>query len=284
MYMVDFKFGDELLSSHGFIPCGINTSKSDSVQMGSTLTLNTVKMNGTSTNGLINTSYNDVLTATFDICKNPCDSNDLTISDIEMRTMMTWLMRKEYQVFKPIFDDGSWSNTYFKGTFTSVEAIYKGNLECIGFTVKLETNAPWGFCEYPTKKYSAVTTFSINSADMTDEVGFLHPINLVIKTNAAGNLYLRNSLDADGRYTIVKNLVKDEIITMNCEAKTITTNKSTHSKFYNDFNFNFPRIIHNYDKSNCSNVFTLYSGEGTGSLSCDVTMDFAPIRKVGVLV
>ena len=274
--MVDFDFGGEALSSFGYIPACINNDASDSIQMGSSLTLNTVKINGGTNWGLINTAYDEVLTATFDICKNPCDVDDLTIYEWEMRNLMTWLLRKDYQVFKPKYDDGAFSDVYFRGTFTSAEAIYKGNAGCIGLSLTFTADAPWGFFEQRTKSFSEVNSFTVISGEMTDEIGFLYPSKIVIEILESGNLTIHNSLDDDDRSTVINNVTSGEIITMNCESKTIKTNKSSHSKFYNDFNYNFPRIIRNYDKTKCTNVFSL-------SLNCNVTLDCVPIRKVGVL-
>lgn len=283
MLMVDFEFGGELLSSHGFVVGCINTSASDSVQMGSSLTLNTVKNNGTSVNGLINTSYDEVITATFDIFKDPCEFDNMTLEEEEIRDIMSWIPNKQYQKFKPLYDDGSWSDLYFRGTFTSAEGIFKSNADCIGFTFVFTADAPWGYAEQPTLAFPNVTEFSIGSTNITDEAGFLYPNKFKITANDAGDLYIRNSLDEEGRYTVIKNLSAGEVITMNCEAKIIETSDSNHERFFNDYNYNFPRIVRNYNSLRCLNTYNLYSGEGTGAFNCDIEIDCIPIRKVGVL-
>ena len=74
---------------------------------------------------------------------------------------------------------------------------------------------------------------------------------------------------------IVKNCRANEIITLHGKTKMIESSLAGHTKLYNDFNYNFIRIINTFD----NNVNTF-----TSTLPCEITISYSPIRKVGLIV
>ena len=91
MRAIDFNYDGKSLSSYNFIVCDFNFSEgANEVDAGSTLTFNKVSRNYGKTYSLSSTQYNECITTTFDICKNPdvYDFDDMEISDTECRTMM----------------------------------------------------------------------------------------------------------------------------------------------------------------------------------------------------
>ncbi len=273
--MVDFSYHDEKLSDYGCIVANINTGTQNSVQLGTAIQLDTIKTRQNYTNKIINVTYNDVITATFDICKNPClykTQRELAFSDGEISHFMRWLNQKQYYKFKPIYKDGMYSDLYFYGTFTSVSAIlFNGNV--IGFTLTFTSNSPFGYVD---DKEFMVSLHENNRQfiffDDSDEIGNLYPYFFQLECLAAGKLLIENNLDREN--TIINNCAQNEIITMDCANKIIQSSKS-HPTLYNDFNYHYPRIINNME--NRRNLFTI-------SLPCNITIRYAPTRKAGIII
>jgi hypothetical protein len=141
--MKDFSYAGRRLSDYGYIVAYANTSLSDSVSLGSEIKFETIKNRSTHTNRIIEVDYNEPTSVTFDICKDPCVNENLEFSDAEISHMMSWLNKKRYEKFCPIYDDASYPEIYFKGSF-NVSAIYiNGNV--IGFTLTFVPSAPFGF-------------------------------------------------------------------------------------------------------------------------------------------
>jgi len=273
--MVDFSYHEEKLSDYGCIVAGINTAFQDSVQIGTTVSFDTIKNSSTYANKIINARYEDVITATFDVCKNPClyqTDAEIAFTDGEISHFMRWLNQKKYYKFKPIYESGIYSDLYFWGTFPSISAILV-NGAVIGFTLTFTSNSPFGYVD--DKEYNA----SIASAggsflffDDSDELGSLYPSLFQIQCLADGKLVIRN--DRDRKSTVIQNCVQNEIIQMDCSNRMIQSSKP-HLTLYNDFNYNFPRLINDLD--NRKNLFTV-------SLPCNITIKYSPRRKAGILV
>lgn len=149
MNLIDFEYNGELLSEHECIIGYVSDDNSSNISLGNNLKLNTVKNMDMSL--LINSEYPDVIQKTFTIVKNPCGNLDNSIfSEPEVESIMKWLNRKEYHKFKPIYSNDEYTDTYFIGTFTRVEGVLIGGEIC-GFTLTLETNAPYGFVDFNYK-------------------------------------------------------------------------------------------------------------------------------------
>ena len=69
--MIDFSYHGEKLSDYGCIVAGIHTDSPGSVQVSVPLRLDTIKTSRTYTHKIVNAKYDDVITAAFDICRNP---------------------------------------------------------------------------------------------------------------------------------------------------------------------------------------------------------------------
>ena len=273
MYLTDFLYDGVKLSSLGYLVGSAVTSNNESASAGSKLELQTVVNHGNHLTGITNATYNEPITATFDIIKYQCsDAVSDEMEDNEIASLVRWLNRKEWHKFKPLYNDLSFPNVYFMGTFTEISTIIKGGV-VVGLTLTFTSNAPWGFMEYDNN------TFTISSAngsftmyDMSDEIGNKYPEKVVITTSAGGNLSLTNNLNE--RVTTIKNCVSGETITLDCINKIITSNQ-THNRLYNDFNYVYPMFTNNMEES--KNIFT-------STLPCTVTIEYRPIRKVGIIV
>lgn len=275
MYLLDFIFDGLKLSNLGCMVGYATSSDSDTVEMGSVVELETVINHGTYRREIVNSDYDDVVTASFDIIRSPCGGgHGEFLTDKEISWFMRWLNRKEYCKFIPIYSDSvSFYKMYYMGTFTEVNAIkMSGNV--IGFNLTFEANAPFGFIDLEP------TTFTLNAGqtftlfDESEEIGKIYPDEIVITCNGNGSIELTNSMEPE-RVTEIKNCTNGEIITMDCVHKIITS--SNHNGLYNDFNYVFPRLSNTMrDKKNIL--------ENSGITPYSVQITYSPIRKVGIIV
>ena len=196
----------------------------------------------------------------------------MVFTDGEISHFMRWLNQKRYCKFKPIYKDEKYSDLYFYGTFSSISSIViDGNV--IGFTLTFISNSPFGYVD--DKEF----TISLQTADEqfafyddSDEIGCLYPYFFQVECLAGGKLTISN--DRDRKNTVIDNCIQNEVITMDCGNKIIQSSRA-HATLYNDFNYNYPRIIN--DLENRCNKFTV-------SIPCNITIRYAPIRKAGIIV
>lgn len=273
MLITDFEYAGERLSDFGCMVCCINTTAPDSISLGSNLTFNTIKNNGTNISRLVSTQYDEVYTCTFDIGKFRCqDLNDNDLTDIELSRLIRWLNRKEYHKFKPIYNNGQYGNVCFYGSFNVTGIKLAGKL--IGLTLVFTANAPFGYEEETEYNYTIVNNNDLfYFYDNSDELGVNYFKSLKITCSFDGDITIVNQ--NENRNTVIKNCIQGEVITMDCENKIITTSKETHNTLCNDFNYNFPRLLNTYESR--ENVFSV-------SLPCQIDIKYSPIRKVGVIL
>lgn len=293
MYLVDFIYDGLRLSNFGCMVGSAVTSNNESIEMGSVVNLETVINHGSYKSEIVNADYPDVYTVTFDIFKKPCGGGYKDVfEDKEITYFMRWLNRKEYKKFVPIYDNAKdFYRIFYMGTFTDCKAInIQGQI--YGFTLTFTSNSPFAYLDYKPNTFKATTpdgtfyitnprtgesttvsnyTFSIY--DESEELGAVYPNSFTIKCKSAGDLIILNSMDrSHERYTKISNCVEGEIITLDCIHKVITS--PGHSKLYNDFNYVFPRLRNEF--KDWVNTFHI-------SLPFEVTIDYNPIRKVGVI-
>lgn len=272
MQMIDFEYNGEKLSERNLMLCNFDGANEE-VEVANVISINKIRTPNSNKYMSVGYSYDEALTIEFSICKNLCNSNDeIVISDTELNGIMRWLNRKRLCKFKPIYDDNSFHNVYFNGTF-NIQPIKMG-CNIVGINLTFTTDAPFGFVEPLTYSY----TFDDENNeliidDTSDEVGHLY-CNVTIKCLEAGDLQINNSLDINN-IVIIKNCSVNETITLHGEQKIIETDNVSHKKIYNDFNYNFLRINNTYE--DVRNKFT-------SNLNCEITIKYSPIMKVGLVV
>lgn len=148
MYIVDFTYDGRTLSSLGCGVGSLSTSNNENPTLGSELTFDTWTNTASWKQGVVEAKFETPLEFTFDIVKMNCDDmNNYTFSPQEIADIMKWLNRKTYKKFSPVFNDGSYSDVYFMGTFTNITAIHMIG-EVVGFTLTFTTNSPFGYVEH----------------------------------------------------------------------------------------------------------------------------------------
>ena len=269
MLTTDFEYDGLSLSSFGFVLCNFDSDSMETVSNGSVINFNTTPISNGSKHLLTHSNYDECITSTFTICKDPCNNNYRLeqieyITPDEISKIMRWLNRKTFKKFK--LKKTGYENIYFESSFNVSKIVFNDNV--IGFELEMITNRPFALNEPITYNFSTTTSNQkITIDDTSDEIGFSY-VEAVITCKQSGDLTIHNSIE--NRTTIVKNCIQGEKITF--KHPIITSSIGTH-KIQNDFNFMFPRLANTY--SNTKNVLTF-------SIPCDIKIIYTPIRKVGI--
>lgn len=271
MSAIDFEYDNRYLSDYGFIICDFNFgSGANEIDAGSTITFNKISRHSGKKYSLSSTQYDECITTSFDICKNPdiYDPEDMEISNDEYRDIMRWLNRREFLKFQ-VIDDGNDNferdTCYYNASF-NIDKI-KINEKLYGMRLKMETDKPFGYGQ----EQSVSWTFSDSNvskilSDISDEIGYIYP-TVIITINRNGDLSLYNELE--NCTTVIKNCKVGEVITLDGDTHIITTTYISHD-VCNDFNYEFFRI---------GNTINNRNNRISVSLPCNVVIKYTPIIK-----
>ena len=266
MKCYDFEYDGEYLSQYGFVICKFGSGGIDTVSNGSIINFNTVPTQYGAINELASTKYDECISATFQICIDPCNLDFREVTVDEMRKIMRWLNRKGFHKFKLV--DPEYTNVYFEASFNVSRVEFDGML--VGFELEMTTNSPFAHMEPVT--ITIDNDILEGAAEKTvvcrsDDEGYIYP-KMEIVMNGAGDLEIVNEFE--NRTMIIKNCSVGETITL--DYPVIQTSDSGH-KIMDDFNWMFFRLANTYDDRN--NHITI-------SLPCTIKMTYSPIVKVGI--
>lgn len=271
MRTLDFEYAGRCLSDYRFIVCDFSDGSGVSeVSAGSTISFVKASRNHGTKYGLIYTKYDECMTTTFDICKNPdiFDGLDMEINDEEFRQIVRWLNRKEFLPFHFICDDESEKNfetCYYNASFNLSKLML--NEKLYGIRLEMETDAPFGYGD--EKGFAWATTETNNSKtieDTSDEIGYTYP-TLIVTCKQDCDLTITN--ESEGCVSVISNCKAGETITMHGDTNIITTSYASHD-ICNDFNYEFFRIGNSISRT--KNVITV-------SHPCDIVLKYSPIIK-----
>ena len=271
MFLKNFEYAGRRLTDFNCMLCSFDDVGLETVSIGTDISFTSIKNRNSSIEKRISADYGeDLYSNIIYICKNNCDdSSNSYFSQQEQREIIKWLNRPEYYKFKPIYDVDS--NLYYMGSFNLKAEKYGDNV--IGFELTFIANAPFGFAEKDILSFSigsSNTTISLNS-DSDDVTKPIYP-TVTITCKQAGTLTITNK--RDNSQTILKNLSLNEVITLDgAHGISSTTYLDSHTTFPNDFNYEFPKIITTYD--NDKNEYLI-------SAPCEISIEYKPIRKVGI--
>jgi hypothetical protein len=264
MIAFDFEYNGLNLSDFGYIVCKFGSDGIQTISNGSVITFNTTSTLNGSKYELTSTNYDRCLETTFQICKNPCDSDNLEMSTDELRTLSRWLNRKEFNKFKILNDD--YLDIYFEASFNINKIMIDGKL--YGLELELKTNRPFALQE---PKKIVIKNLIQNGThiikDHSDVEGYIYP-EVEITINESGDLEIYNEIE--NRTTFIANCVAGEVIKMNYPI--IETSNGSH-EIQNDFNWNFFRIANTF-RNSINNV--------TISLPCTIKATYSPTAMVGI--
>lgn len=268
MNAIDFEYDNKYLSDYGFIICDFNFSNgANEIDSGSKIKFSKISQNNGKRQLLANVQYDECVTATFDICKNPdiYDPDEMEISDEEYRIIMRWLNRKTFLKFQFIDEDKSRDLCYYNASF-NLSKLYINNILC-GIRLNLETDSPFGYGIEKTFKL----IFDENNSeavieDISDEIGFIYP-EVEIICNGNGTLSLKNITRSCN--TEIKNCSSGEVIKLLGNTNVITSSISGRD-IANDFNFDFFKIGNTIENRNNKIIATL---------PCSVLIKYSPFIK-----
>lgn len=272
MHAVDFEYDNQYLSDYGFVICDFDFSNGTAtVDSGSTISFNKISHNSGKRYSLSSTQYDECVTATFDICKNPdiYHGNDMEISNDEYRDIIRWINRREFLKFQIIDayceDDEVRDTCYYNASFNAEKIYIDGKL--YGIRLTMESNMPFGYGQ----EQSVSWTFSDSNvvkilSDISDEIGYIYP-TVIISIDRNGDLSLYNEME--NCTTVIKNCKVGEVITLNGETQTISSTFTGHD-ICNDFNYEFFRI---------GNTINNRNNKISASLPCKVVIRYTPIIK-----
>lgn len=263
----DFLYDTERLSYFGCILCRFGEPNLDTTSIGNNLTFNTVRPVGSDRHLILNGTYEDTLTTTFQICKHE-DSKSKYFSSIEVDGIIRWLSRKDgYHKFK-IFQQG-YEDIFFIGGFNNFSTIKIGGLIC-GIEFTFVSDSPYAYLDTMSYDFSIDKDTGFSITDLSSETGHIYPSTFTCKCLESGNLVLSNTIEE--RTVVINNCLKDEIITLDGIHKVIESSVPTHL-LYNDFNYNFFRLANTYNEK--TNIIT-------SSIPCQIHLEYNAIRKVGL--
>lgn len=266
---MDFIFDGERLSEKGYMMCydGVDEEELSA----SSMVYNTIKASLSDVVHKVSHTYEENYTRTFAIMKSPCVDQEYFLTEDDISLLSKWLVRKQYKVFRyiDISEDEEEEDVphpvWYKVQNTLSKIYYGDNV--IGLTVTVNANAPYGFADTTTEVWN---TASKTITVATDEEGYIYP-NFIITMAEGGNLQLTNS--RENRTTTINNVVSGEVITINGgDTQQITSSVAAHDLSV-DFNYLFPRLCAEYGN---------YSNTLATNLSCNITMTYNGVRKVGL--
>lgn len=271
---VDFEYANRRLSDFGCIMCHINTDAGiEETSIGCDITFNTVKNSQSSLHKVTSSTYDNVYETTFEIMKNPCgrDQNDIFMTLDETRQLVKWLNRREHHKFKMYNPDYKMDTYIYFGSFNVQQIMMDGKV--LGLSLTFKSNSPYALGEKVSVTYDVTNENElIYLHSDSDEYGVIYPVvNIKFKQLCYEYRIKNNTTET---IVFLKNCKSGEIITLDGECKIITSSRDTHTTLFNDFNYEFLDIL--IDDSDFS------QNEYKVSHPCEITIEYYPVRKVGV--
>ncbi len=274
MHTKDFEYDGERLSDHGFIICSFNGEENiDSLSSGADIVFNQVKSSMSHKFNLYSCNYESSYICTFQICKNPCTSNNnLYISTEEVSALQQWLCRNKYHKFK-LYQDG-YKNLYWMSVFSTKQIMQNGKI--VGLELTMYTDAPYAHFENISLEFDCKKNEKFYVYSASDEEGYIYPhieITCLDDNGTDGTYTLELSNSRDKNILKIKGCKKDEIISINGDYLTISSSDNSHSSLPNDFNYYFPKIFNTY--KNNQNIFAC-------NIDCFIRFTYSPVRRIGL--
>jgi len=105
---------------------------------------------------------------------------------------------------------------------------------------------------------------------VSNENGYIY-VDAVINVWQDGDLIISNENDTND--VVINNCKNGDVIKLYGDLKIIEC--PTHLKLYNDFNYNFLRLLNTYKNS---------ENKLSSNLICDIKLTYTPIKKVGLVL
>lgn len=165
------------------------------------------------------------------------------------------------------FDQYGYEDVYFNVKFDLEPKQIYG--DTIGFTLKMDTDSPYGYSREIVKKFSLSASNSYYKiVNNNDSVGKLYPFTTITPYDN-GNIIFTSGINDDKVTTQINNVIKNQKIILDGD----------HDYFEgisnpNDFNYQFPILDNKYDDKN---TFFYYV---TNSVGFDIELQYRYTRMV----
>ena len=276
LYCMEFIFDGVSSKEYDLIICSFNGEENGEATAGSNIEFTTFKT--PNSNKWVKTSaiYNEQLSFNFQICKNPCVSNE-PFSERELAFLMRWLIRRDYKYLQ--FMQEGFENIYYNCQLNAQRYMIAG--ECYGLTLTAICDAPFGWSEPINYSLSSSTTATYRLYDSSDEIGEIYPTVEIL--SKADNQEIVLSNDMTNVTTSIPNCVDGEKIILS-DYKIASSSECVpyiesvgyygkHLTFLDDFNWKWFSI---------GNTFNNRVNEITVKGNCDINLCWRAPRKAVV--
>lgn len=318
----DFEFDGKRLSDFGFIICNFGDKGLDTVSNGAVVTFNTIPTLNGAFHKLSSTSYDDCLSTTIQICRNPCNSDTMEISPITFRELTGWLSRRRFLKFKLLSEE--YIDLYFESIINVSRIELDGKI--VGAELEINCNRPFALkepriinivCEegkevYGWKKYQTdpeitmlgyVTSTDKNAypqgkVDENDNIiegahtdgyqyvtlGKVYKASLNDTSYEEGYIYpeMEITIKRDGDLTIHNSIENRETYIANCKANEVITLNYPVIKSSLPSSSRNIQNDFNWTFFRVANTYDNSRNDLVVSLPCSVKIKYSPIVKVGL--
>ena len=267
MFAKDFQFNGELASSYGLFICDINVNSNDIniVNNAAKITPVLVRSAGSDVWQYVKGNYDEALSATIKVIKNPCNDDNQYFSVYEQREINRWLNKRDkFYPFKIIKDGYENINFNVQINVNKIEIYDK----VIGFELEIITDKPYAYLDEHTELIDTTQSRNFILANESDEDG---EIDVIFKINCLGIGTLRITNSASQKTMIISDCQYDETILVDTKKRKIVSNKRTSSEILDKFNFVWIKLKRiNGDGSN----------EFTINMDANIEVKYSPIAKI----
>lgn len=264
----DFYFDNRYLSQMGYLILYDNVV--DETSPVSTMDFATFKAAQSDISHKTSTNYPEDLTKVISIYKNPCEHENLNLTNIDISYLSRWLSRKQYKWFRWITDETDmeiWYQVQIK-----IDKIEYGD-DILGLQLTIQANRPYGVSRPIESEYECQANSTNIIYVNTDEEGYTYP-DMVIDILEPGDFQIINQREPKRIMKIDGCIIGEKLTITGSDVLQIETNKYPNRKreLADDFNYLFFRL--SYKDGNGKNVFV-------PNLRCNIKMSYREIRKVG---
>lgn len=170
MFAKDFQFNGELASSYGLFICDINVNSNDIniVNNAAKITPVLVRSAGSDVWQYVKGNYDEALSATIKVIKNPCNDDNQYFSVYEQREINRWLNKRDkFYPFKIIKDGYENINFNVQINVSKIEIYDK----VIGFELEIITDKPYAYLDEHTELIDTTQSRNFILGNESDEDG-----------------------------------------------------------------------------------------------------------------
>ncbi len=275
LYCTEFVFDGKSSKEYDLIIGSFDGGQNGEATAGNNIEFTTFK--APNSNQWVKTSaaYNEPLSFTFQICKNPYVSKE-PFSERELAFLMRWLVQKDYKYLQ--FIQQGFEHIFYRCQLNAERYLIGG--ECYGLTLTAACDAPYGWSDRNTTTISSLTDTTVRLYDSSDEIGIIYPAMKIVSNAGPQDIIISNALTSD--VMKINNCIAGEEITIqdmkikSSECYKASDNKGyagNHLTFFDDFNWKWFSI---------GNTFENRINEITVTGNCTVNMNWRVPRKAVV--